>query len=169
MNTFKFEIRPMDSKDGRRVLEIFQQGIDAGNATYDQQVPPWESWDTEFFKFSRFVIETEDDEVIGWAAIKPTSKRECFNGVAEVSVYVDQEYLKMGLGRMLLKKLILDSEAHGIWTLQSGIFPSNKGSIALHQKEGFRTVGIREKIGKLNGVWEDIVLLERRSRVVGID
>lgn len=163
-----YEIRPMRPEDGARVLEIFQQGIDGGNATFDDHVPVWEAWDTDHFNVSRFVLEDEDGKVVGWCALKPVSKRDCFKGVAEVSIYLDNAVQGKGLGKMLLRKLILDSEDHGFWTLQAGIFPENEASIAVHQKHGFRIVGTREKIGKMSGIWRDIVFMERRSSVVGV-
>lgn len=169
MNTNNFEIRRMTIDDGKSVLEIFKQGIEYGLATFETSVPTWDAWDIEFYNFSRFVIENSEDKIVGWVAIKPISKRDCYAGVAEVSVYIHQDFQRLGLGTMLLQKLIKDSEEHGIWLLQAGIFPQNQGSISLHQKAGFRKVGIREKMGKLNGRWEDVVLLERRSKEVGID
>ena len=158
----------MRSDDSAAVLSIFQQGIDGGNATFDEQVPVWAAWDSAFLKQGRWVLENAENVVIGWAGLKPVSNRACFSGVAEVSVYVGDHYQGKGLASILLRKLILDSEEHGFWTLQSGIFPENLPSIAVHQKLGFREVGRREKIGKMNGSWRDIILMERRSRVVGI-
>ena len=163
-----YEIRPMRPEDGEKVLEIFQQGINGGNATFDKVAPTWEAWDTKHFNLCRFVLEDENDQVVGWCALQPVSNRDCFKGVAEVSIYLDGSVQGKGLGTILLKKLILDSEEHDFWTLQAGIFPENKVSIAIHQKQGFRTVGTREKIGELNGQWRDIVLLERRSKSVGL-
>lgn len=163
-----YEIRPMQTEDADKVLEIFQQGIIGGNATFDKVAPTWEAWDTKHFNLCRFVLEDENDQVVGWCALQPVSNRDCFKGVAEVSIYLDGSVQGKGLGTILLKKLILDSEEHEFWTLQAGIFPENKVSIAIHQKQGFRTVGTREKIGELNGQWRDIVLLERRSKNVGI-
>lgn len=163
-----YEIRPMQTEDADKVLEIFQQGINGGNATFDKVAPTWEAWDTKHFNLCRFVLEDEDNQVVGWCALQPVSNRDCFKGVAEVSIYLDGSVQGKGLGTILLKKLILDSEEHDFWTLQAGIFPENKVSIAIHQKQGFRTVGTREKIGELNGQWRDIVLLERRSKNVGI-
>lgn len=160
-----FEMRHMIPADAPRILDIFRQGIETGNATFDQEVPTWEKWDESFFGVCRWVI-TNNSEVVGWAALKPVSSRVCFKGVAEVSIYVDNGFQGKGVGTLLMKKLILDSEEQGFWTLQSGIFPENKGSIALHQKLGFRIVGRREKFGLFNGVWRDIFLLERRSQVV---
>lgn len=163
-----YEIRPMQTEDADKVLEIFQQGINGGNATFDKVAPTWEAWDTKHFNLCRFVLEDEDNQVVGWCALQPVSNRDCFKGVAEVSIYLDGSVQGKGLGTILLKKLILDSEEHDFWTLQAGIFPENEVSIAIHQKQGFRTVGTREKIGEMNGQWRDIVLLERRSKNVGI-
>lgn len=161
-----YEIREMLPKDETRVMEIFQQGIDSGIATFDTELPNVEVWNTSFINDCRWVLENENSEVIGWCALKPVSKRECFKGVAEVSIYFDQNYVGKGLGSLLLRKLIIDSENHGFWTLQSNIFPENEVSIRFHLKHGFRTVGIREKVGKLHGEWKDLVMLERRSEIV---
>lgn len=163
-----FEIRTMQETDGRRVLEIFRQGIEGQNATFDTTVPTWEAWDINHINTSRFVIEDETNNVVGWCALKPVSNRTCFSGVAEVSIYLDNAIQGKGLGSILLQKLVLDSEEHGFWMLQSGIFPENDASVRLHQKLGFRVVGKREKIAKMNGTWRDVLLLERRSSVVGI-
>ncbi|WP_172278410.1 GNAT family N-acetyltransferase [Chryseobacterium sp. LAM-KRS1] len=164
-----YEIREMLPSDEVRVLEIFQQGIDGGIATFETEAPNREVWNTEFFNDCRWILENENNEVVGWAALKPVSKRECFKGVAEVSIYFDTQYQGKGLGSVLLKKMILDSEYHGFWTLQSNIFPENEASIKFHQKNGFRTVGVRKKVGKLNGEWKDLVMLEKRSETVGFD
>ena len=163
-----YEIRKMLPTDGAKVLEIFEEGIAGGNATFDQEAPSWEIWDQKFFNVCRFIIEDEDENIVGWAALQPISKRDCFKGVAEVSIYLANSAQGKGLGSMLLRKLILDSEEHEFWTLQAGIFPENEASIYVHEKWGFQLVGKREKIGQMNGVWRDIVLLERRSKVVGI-
>lgn len=163
-----YEIREMQSSDGAKVIEIFEEGIAGGNATFDPTAPTWEGWDQKFFKICRFVLENENNEIVGWAALQPISNRDCFKGVAEVSIYLSNSVQGKGLGSMLLKKLILDSEEHDFWTLQAGIFPENEASIYVHKKLGFRTVGNREKIGQMNGVWRDIILLERRSKIVGI-
>lgn len=152
--------------DGKRVLEIFQQGIDGGNATFDRDAPTWESWDMNFFRTCRWILEDENENTVGWVALKPVSYRDCYSGVAEVSIYIDNAHQGKGLGTVLMKKLILDSEEHGFWTLQSGIFPENSPSISVHQKLGFRTVGTRERIAKMDGRWRDILLMERRSNVV---
>lgn len=163
-----YEIREMQPSDGEKVIEIFQEGIDGGNATFEQNVPTWEAWDNKFFKICRFVLEDENENIVGWAALQPISNRDCFKGVAEVSIYLKNEFQGKGLGKMLLRKLILDSEEHEFWTLQSGIFPENEASINVHLNLGFRNVGTRERIGQMNGVWRDVILLERRSALVGI-
>lgn len=163
-----YEIREMQPSDGEKVIEIFQEGIDGGNATFEQNVPTWEAWDNKFFKICRFVLEDENENIVGWAALQPISNRDCFKGVAEVSIYLKNEFQGKGLGKMLLRKLILDSEENEFWTLQSGIFPENEASINVHLNLGFRKVGTRERVGQMNGVWRDVILLERRSAVVGI-
>lgn len=163
-----YQIREMVPEDGQKVIEIFEEGIAGGNATFDQTAPTWEVWDEKFLNVCRYVLEGENDEVFGWAALQPISNRDCFKGVAEVSIYMKNAAQGKGFGSMLLRKLILDSEEHNFWTLQSGIFPENEASIFIHKKLGFREVGHREKIGQMNGVWRDIILLERRSRIVGI-
>ncbi|SFH89792.1 GNAT family N-acetyltransferase [Halpernia frigidisoli] len=163
-----YEIREMQPEDGEVVLKIFQEGIDSENATFDKEPPTWEVWDTKHFNLCRWILEDENNEIVGWAAIQPVSNRDCFRGVAEVSIYLTSKAQGKGLGQMLLQKLILDSEEKEFWTLQSGIFPENEASIAVHHKFGFVTVGRREKIGQMNGKWRDIILLERRSKTVGI-
>lgn len=161
-----YEIREMRSEDGKAVLEIFEEGIAGGNATFDKTAPTWESWDINHFKNSRFVAVDENNSIAGWAALKPVSNRDCFNGVAEVSIYLTYSAQGKGLGKVMLQKLILDSEEHGFWMLQSGIFPENIASIRLHEKLGFRMVGYREKIAQMNGTWRNIVLMERRSNKI---
>ena len=163
-----YEIREMQPEDGEVVLKIFQEGIDSDNATFDEEPPTWEVWDTKHFNLCRWILENENNEIVGWAAIQPISNRDCFRGVAEVSIYLTAKAQGKGLGQILLKKLILSSEENRFWTLQSGIFPENEASIAVHHKLGFVTVGRREKIAKMNNKWRDIVLLEKRSTTVGI-
>lgn len=163
-----YEIREMQAEDGQAVLDIFQQGIDGGNATFDKSPPVWETWNANYLNHCRFVIEDESNAVVGWCALLPVSNRDCFRGVAEVSIYLDRSVQGKGLGKMLLRKLVLASEDNGLWTLQAGIFPENEASIAIHKKQGFRVVGVRERLGELNGVWRDVVFLERRSTATGI-
>lgn len=161
-----YELREMLPGDEARVLEIFQQGVNGGMATFETTVPTAEAWNMDYFNDCRWVLENETSEVVGWCALKPVSKREVYKGVAEVSIYFDNDYQGKGLGSVLLKKMILDSENHGFWTLQANIFSEKEASLRFHQKNGFRTVGIRKKIGRLNGEWKDVIMLERRSENV---
>jgi len=161
-----YELREMLPSDENRVLEIFKQGVNSGMATFETEIPTAEAWDMEYFNDCRWVLENEDNKVVGWCALKPVSRRECFKGVAEVSIYFDNEYQGKGLGSVLLKKMVLDSEDHGFWTLQTNIFSENETSIKFHQKNGFRIVGVRKKLGKLNGEWKDVIMFEKRSEIV---
>ena len=161
-----YELREMLPEDGAQVLQIFEEGIAGGNATFDKEVPTWEYWDKNHFSACRFVAEDDNNNVVAWAALKPVSNRECFSGVAEVSIYITNSAQGKGLGKVLLQKLIIESEKNGFWMLQSGIFPENIASLRVHKSLGFRTVGHREKIGQMNGVWRDIILMERRSKTV---
>ncbi|MES2827693.1 MAG: N-acetyltransferase family protein [Bacteroidota bacterium] len=159
------EIRDLLHLDWEQVKSIYENGIATSNATFQTRAPTWEEWDSSHLGNCRIVIE-ESGEVVGWAALTPVSSRCVYAGVAEVSVYVDPEQSGKGLGLALLKELVTLSEAEGIWTLQAGIFPENIGSLRIHEKAGFRRLGVREKIGKQNGVWRDTVLLERRSKTI---
>ncbi|MBX7108816.1 MAG: GNAT family N-acetyltransferase [Chitinophagales bacterium] len=150
------------------VREIYLQGIATGNATFQTSAPEWETWDQEHLAYCR-IVAVQDNVVIGWAALTPVSGRCVYAGVAEVSVYVNDHARGKGTGKKLLQQLILESEQHQIWTLQAGIFPENTASIHLHKSLGFREVGYREKIGKMNGRWRDTLLFERRSRQTGVD
>lgn len=161
-----FTIRVMQPSDGQRILEIFQQGLDTGLASFETEAPSWESWDMNFHKVARLVLQDAEGKVIGWAALKPISTRSCYSGVAEVSVYVDSLFQSKGLGTMLLRQLGQASEEHQFWTLQASVFPQNEASIRIHQKAGFRLVGTRRKIAKLKESWRDVLLLERRSTVI---
>lgn len=163
-----YTIREMLPTDGDRVLAIFEEGIAGGNATFDTVAPSWEAWNTKFFQCCRFVAVDSSGKVQGWAALLFFSGRDCFKGVAEVSIYLSDSAQGKGLGSLLLKTLIKASEENEFWSLQAGIFPENVHSIALHQKFGFREVGFREKIGQMNGEWRDVTLLERRSKIVGV-
>lgn len=149
------------------VKQIYEEGIATGNATFQNTVPSWEEWDAAHLPHSR-LIALYNESVVGWAALTPVSGRCVYAGVGEVSVYVSASARGMGIGKGLLQKLIAESEANGIWTLQAGIFPENSASLQIHHHCGFRTIGIREKIGKMNGRWRDTVLLERRSNLVGL-
>ncbi|MHC0441696.1 N-acetyltransferase family protein [Flavobacterium sp. 3-210] len=159
------EIRKLTEEHWEQVKLIYQKGIDTGNATFQTIAPSWQDWDQSHIASCRIVI-TENENVIGWAALTPVSSRCVYAGVAEVSVYVDPAHLGKGIGLTLLNQLVKQSEAEGIWTLQAGIFPENKASMRIHEKAGFRILGIREKIGKQNGIWRDTALLERRSALI---
>lgn len=152
-------------KDWPAVSRIFSQGIATGNATFETEVPEWEEWDVAHLPDCRLIILLENN-LLGWAALSPISSRCVYGGVAEVSIYIDENFQGMGLGKKLLNELIHQSESSGIWTLQAGIFPENNASILLHQSCGFRIVGRRERIGQMKGTWRDVILLERRSKIL---
>jgi len=147
------------------VRAIYLEGIATRTATFEEDAPDWELWNSKHHQHSRF-IAVEDGSVAGWAALSPVSPRHVYRGVAEVSIYFAGPAGGRGVGRNLIQALIESSEAHGIWTLQSAIFPENVASIRLHQRAGFRTIGERERIGQLAGEWRTTVLMERRSRVI---
>jgi L-amino acid N-acyltransferase YncA len=159
-------VRMMSAQDWDDVRRIYADGIGTGDATFETDVPAREDLDAKWLPKHRWVA-VRDGQVIGWAAASAVSDRPCYSGVAETSVYVDGAERGRGVGKMLLHHQVLAADRAGLWTLQTAIFPENVTSIALHHKAGFRTVGVRERIGRLHGVWRDTVLLERRSRVVG--
>jgi len=161
-------IDPMLPSDWPAVREIYLEGIVTGQATFETGAPSWEAWDASHSPFARLVAR-KGETAVGWAALSPVSSRQAYAGVAEVSVYVAQSQRGCGLGRQLLEALVAESETNGIWSLQAVMFPENAASVALHQRCGFREVGRRERIGKLGSVWRDTILLERRSRQIGID
>jgi L-amino acid N-acyltransferase YncA len=163
-----YMIDTMKESDWEQVRSIYLEGIATGDATFETDAPPWEKWNEAHLPSCRLVARS-GDTVSGWAALSPVSSRCVYGGVAEVSIYIGQRYRGIGLGRALLMALITESEKNGLWTLQAGIFPENQASIDLHKRCGFREVGRRERIGKMDGRWRDTVLLERRSSVVGID
>lgn len=146
---------------------IYQKGIETGDATFETIIPDWESWNNSHLECCRLVIY-HNYNVTGWAALSGVSQRCIYQGVAEVSIYIHPEFLGIGLGNALLGHLITESEKNNIWTLQAGIFPENKASIRLHEKNGFRIIGVREKIGRMGDRWRDVVLMERRSKVAGL-
>ena len=164
----RVDFRGMTKDDWPRVRKIYEEGIETGDATFETVAPEWEEWNREHVEACRLVAEAEG-RVVGWAALSPVSDRCAYGGVGEVSVYVAGEAQGMGIGTLLLSLLIEASEEMGFWTLQAGIFPENAGSIHIHEKCGFRTLGVRERLGKMKGVWRDVVLMERRSDTVGID
>ncbi len=157
----------MKASDWEAVSKIYAEGIATGFATFETNTPNYNTWDAAHMTSCRIVV-TENEKILGWAALSPVSSRCVYGGVAEVSVYVGQESRGKGVGKLLMEQLILESETAGLWTIQSGIFPENEGSIALHKKMGFRYIGKRERVGKLAGEWKDNLLFERRSETVGI-
>jgi phosphinothricin acetyltransferase len=167
MGNKEFFINNLEKEDWEQVCSIYLEGIDTGNATFQKEAPTWEEWDTAHLLACRLVVR-ENIGILGWVALSPVSSRCVYSGVAEVSIYVSQTHRGQGIGSALLKTLIDLSEKNGYWTLQAGIFPENKTSIKLHKNFGFREIGCRERIGKMNGVWRDVILLERRSNIVGI-
>jgi len=166
--TTSIELRSMTPDDWPDVARIYAEGLKTGNATFQQTVPTWEEWNNGHVQSCRMVAIIEGT-ITGWAALSPVSSRAVYAGVAEVSVYIGKDFRGMRIGDQLMKNLIDDSEKEGFWTLQSSIFPENEASIKLHEKYGFRTMGYREKVGKMNGNWRDTVIMERRSKVVGVD
>jgi len=169
----EYIIDKMVADDWEQIRSIYLEGISTGHATFEADAPIWEEWDSSHMHECRLVARTGND-VLGWAALSPASNRCAYSGVAEVSVYVGGKYQGQGIGGELLTSLIDESEKIGIWTLQVGVFPENINSINLHKRYGFREVGRREKLGKmsygsLEGIWRDIVLMERRSKSVGTD
>ncbi|MCB2408119.1 GNAT family N-acetyltransferase [Hymenobacter lucidus] len=162
-----FTIEPLTEAHYPAVAAIYAAGIATGNATFATEIPAWPAWNESHLAAARLVAVAADGTVAGWAALTPVSGRCVYRGVAEVSVYVSPTQQGQGIGQALLHHLIQESEAQGIWTLQSGILRENEPSLALHRRFGFRDVGIRERLGQLHGQWRDVCLLERRSQVVG--
>lgn len=168
LNTVTMEIRPITKDNFSEVVDIYKQGLATNIATFQNDLPQWEDWNKGHLDFCRISIY-ENNKMLGWTALTPVSSRCVYAGVAEVSVYIAQKERGKGIGKILLNELIKQSEANGIWMLQSGIFSENQSSIKLHEKCGFRMVGYREKIGKKNGIWKDNVLMEHRSKNIGVD
>ncbi|BAU53031.1 GNAT family N-acetyltransferase [Mucilaginibacter gotjawali] len=161
------EIAELTQKQWPEVRAIYQGGIATGNAHFSLDVPEWDEWDHEHVKNCRLVA-IDNGEVLGWAALTAISDRCVFAGVAEVSIYIAEKARGKGIGKKLLAELVKQSEQNNFWTLEARIFAENTASIHIHQQNGFRIVGLRERIGKLNGVWRDVLLLERRSTETGI-
>ena len=161
-------IRAMQAADFPSVRAIYLEGIATGNATFAETAPDWPEWDAGHLARCR-LIAVSDDTILGWAALSPYSGRCVYAGVAEVSIYVAASARGKGVGSALLEGLIAESEKAGIWTLQAGIFPENIASIQLHLRCGFRVLGTRERLGCMKGRWRDVVLLERRSEVAGLE
>jgi L-amino acid N-acyltransferase YncA len=161
-------IAPMEPAHAAQVLAIYQAGIDEGNATFETSAPTWERFDAaKLPDHRRVALDTDGRNVLGWIAVSAVSDRCVYAGVVEHSVYVHSDARGLGVGTALLRALITSTEDAGIWTIQSGIFPENAASLALHRHCGFRVVGTRERIGRHHGTWRDVVLIERRSTVIG--
>jgi L-amino acid N-acyltransferase YncA len=161
-----YAIEPLYQRHWEQVREIYLEGIATRNATFETEAPGWWRWDAAHLPFGRLVA-CASNEVLGWAALSPVSARHCYRGVAEVSVYVRSRRTRQGIGQALLRSVIEASEQNGVWTLQAGIFPENLVSLGLVKKCGFREIGRRERPAQLDGVWRDVILLERRSKTVG--
>jgi phosphinothricin acetyltransferase len=159
----RLAIRDLRPDHWTEVARIYAEGIATGNATFETDVPTWREWDAAHLAEHRFVAEAKG-ETVGWIALAPVSTRCCYRGVAEVSAYVGESARGSGVGNALLEREIESAEAAGIWTLETGVFPENERSLTLLKRQGFREVGVRERIGLMDGVWRDVVLLERRSR-----
>jgi len=160
-------IGPIAAGDWPAVRDIYLEGIATADATFETSAPDWETWDAKHPPCCRLLART-GEEVLGWAALSGVSARAVYAGVAEVSVYVAARARGRGVGSLLLRALVAASEENGIWTLQAGIFPENRASIAVHERAGFRVVGTRERIGCMDGRWRDTVLMERQSAAVGV-
>lgn len=163
----KIGIRHLETWDWEAVAEIYRLGLQTGNATFETEVPDFDSWNKKFHLDLRWVA-LSGKEIVGWAALLPVSSRKAYEGVAEVSIYVHPKYNGKGIGTILMKHLIEQSEKTGIWTLFASIFPENEPSQRLHLTAGFRLIGSRERIAKLHDKWRDTYIYERRSKFVGL-
>lgn len=164
-----YEIRKIPKSDIPQVLEIYAQGVEGGHSTFNTEVPTAESWDKSHLEICR-IGAYDGDLLLGWRAIQPTSTRECYKGVVEVSLYVRSGCQNKGVGSGIMARLVKESESLGIWTLYRAIFDTNKGSIRMCEKNGWRIVGKRENIAKNKfGLWQSTVIMERRSKTVGVD
>ena len=162
-------VRPLTPEDWPAVAEIYRQGIESGNATFETEVPGWENWDAARSPECRLVAEARG-EVIGFAALSPVSGRCVYGGVREAMVYIAESARGRGVGGRVLARLVEETEAHGIWTLQAGIFPENAASIRIFERAGFNILGTHERLGRFHdGRWRDVVFMERRSEVAGVD
>jgi len=158
-------VRSLINSDWNSVSKIYADGIATGIATFETEIPNWETWNKKHIESCR-IVAVKSNQVVGFAVLSSVSNRTVYKGVAEVSVYVAKDYRGQYVGETLLKQLIIESETHNFWTLQAGIFSENIASIEMHKKFGFRVIGIRKQIGQLNGKWHDNHFLERRSRSI---
>ena len=159
------QVDELTAGDWPAVSAIYAEGIASRNATFETAVPAWEDWERAHMSHDGLVARV-DGELVGWAALSRVSERQCYRGVAEDSVYVRNGHHGRGVGRALLSALVTRAESAGVWTIQAGVFPENLASLKLHVACGFRVVGVRERIGQLDGAWRDVVLLERRSKEI---
>ena len=165
----RVSFRPLVSADWPQVAEIYRQGIESGNATFETEVPSWDAWNAGRSPDCRMIAEV-DGRIVGFAALSPLSGRCVYDGVREVTIYIAEPARGRGVGGALLRELVAETEALGIWTLEAGIFPENKASIRIFERCGFRVLGIHERLGRFHdGRWRDVVLMERRSRIAGVD
>ena len=160
-------IRTLQESDALAVLEIYRQGLDTGEASFETRAPEWPTWNARYLPCCR-LVQVEAEIVQGWAALAPVSARDCYRGVAEVSIYGASAQHGRGLGNKLMAALVEASEQNGFWSLYSSIFPENQATRRMHLRHGFREVGIRERIAQQNGRWRDTLILERRSTRVGV-
>jgi len=161
----KIVVRQLIKEDWTSVSKIYADGIATGIATFETEVSDWETWNIKYVDSCR-IVATRNTNVVGFAVLSLVSQRDVYLGVAEVTVYVDENFKGKGIGKTLLEELIKQSETNGFWTLQAGIFSENIPSINLHKKCGFRVVGVKEKIGQLNKKWHNNYFLERRSKII---
>lgn len=160
-------IRNLRNSDADAVLDIYRQGLETGEASFETEAPDWETWQSKYLSACRLVY-TQDSQLLAWAALAPVSVRDCYRGVAEVSIYVAIAAAGLGIGGKLMARLVEESENNGIWSLYSSIFPENQATLKLHLRHGFREVGIRHRIAQQHGRWRDTLILERRSSIVGV-
>lgn len=161
------KIRLFTALDWNVVSDIYRQGLETRNATFETKVPDFESW-IKKFNADLLWVAVWDNRVVGWAGLQPVSVRKVYEGVVEVTIYIHSEYAGKGIGKALMNHLVIQSERASIWTLSASIFPENMASIRLHESAGFREIGYRERIAQLDGNWRNTVLFERRSKKVGV-
>jgi phosphinothricin acetyltransferase len=166
-------LRTMLDMDQEKVIEIYREGIQSGHATFTSDVPTWQEWDASYRRDCRIVAE-EGGDVVGWAALKPVSSRPVYSGVTDISIYVAEGRSGEGIGGAMMAEIVRVSETVGVWTIRAHMFPENKVSERLHARFGFRVLGVCEKQGKMDlgpyaGQWRDVLLMERRSKIVGIE
>jgi phosphinothricin acetyltransferase len=162
-------VAPMRREDWPACARIYEEGIGTGDATFESEAPDWDGWDATHLAVGRLAAHAADGGIVGWAALSPVSDRCAYSWVAEASIYVTEAARGSGVGTRLMRALLDAADAAGIWTVQAGILAENRASLALAARAGFRVVGTRERLGRLDGRWRDVVLLERRSAVVGVD